>query len=50
MLKNKLSDLFATKVQMSMGSNGKGKISIPFSNEEELEHIMSVLDKMGGAS
>ncbi|MGN0224832.1 MAG: ParB/RepB/Spo0J family partition protein [Prevotella sp.] len=50
MLKNKLSDLFATKVQMSMGANGKGKISIPFSNEEELEHIMSVLDKMGGAS
>lgn len=45
-LKNRLSDFFDTKVQMSCSPTGKGKISIPFANEEDLEHIMSVLDKL----
>ena len=31
---------------MSCNDKGKGKISIPFASEEELEHIMSVLDRM----
>ena len=46
MLKNRLSDFFQTKVQLVCSARGKGKISIPFSNEEELEHIMNVLDKL----
>jgi ParB family chromosome partitioning protein len=46
MLKNRLSDFFHTKVQLVCSTRGKGKISIPFSNEEELEHIMNVFDKL----
>ena len=45
-LKKRLSDFFDTKVQMSYNANGKGRISIPFSSEEELEHIMAVMDKI----
>ena len=43
-LKKRLSDFFQTKVQMSCSAKGKGKISIVFDNEEELEHIMNALD------
>ncbi len=46
MLKNRLCDFFRTKVQLVCSAKGKGKISIPFSNEEELEHIMNVFDKL----
>lgn len=46
LLKQRLSSFFDTKVQMSYNANGKGKISIPFASEEELEHIMAVMDKM----
>ena len=46
MLKNRLSDFFRTKVQLTCSTRGKGKISIPFNNEEELEHIMNVFDKL----
>lgn len=45
-LKKRLSTFFNTKVQMSCNSNGKGKISIPFASEEELVHIMEVMDKL----
>ena len=45
-LKKRLSDFFDTKVQMTCSPSGKGKISIPFANEEDLEHIMNVLDKL----
>ena len=31
---------------MSYNANGKGKISIPFASEEELEHLMAVMDKI----
>ena len=48
MLKATLSDFFQTKVQMTCSAQGKGKISIPFSNEEELERIISLFDKMKG--
>ena len=43
-LRDRLSDIFHTKVQMTC-SEGKGCISIPFANEEELEHIITLLDK-----
>ena len=48
MLKSTLSDFFQTKVQMTCSAQGKGKISIPFANEEELERIISLFDKMKG--
>lgn len=45
-LKQRLSSFFDAKVQMSYNANGKGKISIPFASEEELEHLMAVMDKI----
>jgi ParB family chromosome partitioning protein len=45
-LKNRLSDFFQTKVQMTCSPKGKGKISIPFANEEELERIMNIIDRL----
>lgn len=45
-LRNRLSKIFDTKVQMTYSQQGKGKISIPFANEEELERIIVLLDKM----
>ena len=47
-LRSRLSDFFHTKVQMTCSSQGKGKISIPFSSEEELERIISLFDRMKG--
>lgn len=43
-LRNRLSEIFQTKVQMTC-ADGKGSISIPFANEEELEHIIALLDR-----
>lgn len=45
-LRDRLSELFKVKVHMSCSPLGKGKISIPFSNEDELEYVMNILDKM----
>lgn len=45
-LRNKLSDFFQVKVQMTYSPKGKGKISIAFANEEELERIMNALDNV----
>ena len=45
-LKERLSSFFSTKVQMTCSPKGKGKISIPFANADELERIMAALDKM----
>ncbi|MGM9703676.1 MAG: ParB/RepB/Spo0J family partition protein [Prevotella sp.] len=45
-LKDRLSTLFQTKVQMTCNPKGKGKISIPFANEEELERIMNAIDSL----
>ena len=47
-LRDRLSDLFKVKVQMTCSPQGKGKISIPFANEDELEWVMNVIDKMKG--
>ncbi len=43
-LKERLSAFFHTKVQMTCSPKGKGKISIPFDSEEQLERIMNALD------
>ena len=45
-LRKRLSDLFQTKVQMSYSPKGKGRISITFNNEEELERIMNTIDNI----
>lgn len=45
-LRDRLSDLFKVKVQMTCSPQGKGKISIPFSNEDELEYVMNIIDKI----
>lgn len=44
LLRDRLSQFFQSKVQLSCSPKGKGKISIPFANEEELERIMQALD------
>lgn len=46
LLKKHLSDFFDTKVQVSCSNKGKGKISISFTNEEELERIMEIFDSL----
>ena len=43
-LQEQLSSLFNTKVQFSCNDKGKGKISIPFANDDELAKIMEKLD------
>lgn len=49
-MKERLSSLFGTNVDLSVNAKGKGKISIPFKNDEELAKIMEVLDSMGSNS
>ncbi|MCD7915582.1 MAG: ParB/RepB/Spo0J family partition protein [Tannerellaceae bacterium] len=46
LLKDHLSRFFSTKVQLTYNEKGKGKISIPFSSEEELERLIGLLDNM----
>ena len=46
LLKQHLSGFFNTKVQLTCSDKGKGKISIPFGNEEELERIMEIFDSL----
>ena len=46
LLREQLSNFLQTKVSLNISPSGKGKISIPFTNEEELEHIMSVFDHL----
>ncbi len=43
-LKKHLSKYFKTKVQFSISEKGKGKISIPFKSEEDLERIINIFD------
>ena len=45
-LKQQLSGFFNAKVQLTCSEKGKGKISIPFNNEEELERIIGIFDTL----
>ena len=45
-LKDRLAELFQVKVQMACSPQNKGKITLSFDNENELEHIMNVIDKI----
>lgn len=46
LLKNHLSSFFNTKVQLACNDKGKGKITIPFASEDELERLIGLLDKL----
>lgn len=46
LLRDSLSECFKTRVQFTCSDRGKGKITIPFSNEEEMERIVSILDRL----
>lgn len=45
-LKSHLSKLLATNVQFTCSPDGKGKITIPFSTDEELARLMELFDKI----
>ncbi len=45
-LRERLSQFFQTKVQMTCSPKGKGKITIQFDNEEQLERVMNALDSI----
>lgn len=45
-LKEQLSTFFHTRVQLTCSEKGKGKITIPFDNEEDLVRIMELFDGM----
>lgn len=45
-LRKHLAGFFNTKVQLTCSDKGKGKITIPFSNEEDLERIMEIFDTL----
>lgn len=42
-----LTGIFSTKVKMDCNDKGQGKITIPFKNDEELQNILAILDKIG---
>jgi ParB family chromosome partitioning protein len=46
LLRQHLSSFFKTDVKLACNAKGKGKISIPFKNEQELERIIAMLDKL----
>lgn len=45
-LRLQLSSFFGSNVSLSCSKNGKGKISIQFNDEKDLERIMELLDTM----
>ena len=42
----RLSEMFSTKVKMACNEKGHGKITISFKNDEELQHIIGLFDKI----
>lgn len=46
LLKTHLSKFFQTKVQLTCNDKGKGKISISFDSEEDLERIIGIFDNL----
>jgi ParB family chromosome partitioning protein len=45
-LRDSLSQCFQTRVQFTCSDKGKGKITIPFANEADLERIVELLDRL----
>lgn len=46
LLKDHLSKFFGTKVSFSCDEKGKGKITIPFETEKDLERIVQIFDSL----
>lgn len=46
LLKKHLSTAFSTNVQFSCDKSGKGRITFPFKNDEELEHLITLFDNI----
>lgn len=46
MLEEQLTHLFASKVTLRSSASGKGKLTIPFANDKELEHILLLLERL----
>lgn len=47
-LSKRMTTLFGTKVKMSVADNGRGKITIPFANEDDMQRILALMEKIGG--
>lgn len=47
-LAGQLSKLFESQVQFRINEKGRGKIVIPFSDSDEMERIITLLDKLNG--
>ena len=47
-LRRNLSAAFNTKVQFTCNKDGRGKITFPFANDEELERLISLFDTIKG--
>jgi len=47
-LAGQLSKLFESDVQFRINEKGRGKIVIPFSDSDEMERIIALLDKLNG--
>ena len=45
-LRDQLSRRLGAKVQLTCNPQGRGRISIPFANDEELARIMELFDKI----
>lgn len=45
-LQTHLSSYFATNIDFKRNDKGKGKITIPFNNDSDLERIIAILDKI----
>lgn len=48
LLKNHLSQSFHTQVQFTCNKQGRGKITFPFKNEQELERLITIFDRLKG--
>jgi len=46
LLQERLKALFNAKADLARNAKGKGKITIPFANDEELEKIMDIFDSI----
>ena len=45
-LQKHLNNSFHTQVKFAVDASGKGKITFPFKNEEELENLIRIFDKL----
>ena len=46
--KKMLTNCLNAKVQMSYSAKGKGKISIPFSNDDDLKRLLGIFEQLKG--